>query len=74
MARREVGAWHVLPGQHARTYAETQILTVGTLPADLANSGLRIPLGDSASIELWPELRDAPGGPLVVGYRAEARR
>ena len=53
---------------------EGQILTVGTLPADLANSGLRIPLGDSASIELWPELRDAPGGPLVVGYRAEARR
>jgi hypothetical protein len=48
-----------------------QIVAVGTLPADLEKSGLRIPLGDSASIELWPELRDASGGPLVVGYRAK---
>jgi hypothetical protein len=48
-----------------------QIVAVGTLPADLEESGLRIPLGDSASIELWPELRDASGGPLVVGYRAK---
>ncbi|HET7551950.1 MAG TPA: hypothetical protein VFK04_11705 [Gemmatimonadaceae bacterium] len=51
-----------------------QIVSVGTLPADLEKSGLRIPLGDSASIELWPELRDARGGPLVVGYRAELDR
>lgn len=51
-----------------------QIVAVGTLPADLERSGLRIPLGDSASIELWPELRDARGGPLVVGYRAEVGR
>ena len=51
-----------------------QIVAVGTLPADLEKSGLRIPLGDSASIELWPELRDADGGPLVVGYRAELGR
>jgi hypothetical protein len=48
-----------------------QIVAIGTLPADLQKSGLRIPLGDSGSIELWPELRDANGGPLVVGYRAE---
>lgn len=47
-----------------------QILAVGTLPTDLEKSGVRVPLGDSASIELWPELRDAHGGPLVVGYRA----
>jgi hypothetical protein len=51
-----------------------QIVAVGTLPVDLEKSGLRIPLGDSASIELWPELRDARGGPLVVGYRAEVGR
>lgn len=51
-----------------------EIVKVGTLPADLGKSGLRIPLGDSASMELWPELRDADGGPLVVGYRAEVGR
>jgi hypothetical protein len=51
-----------------------QILAEGTLPADLEKSGVRLPLGDSASIELWPELRDARGGPLVVGYRAAVAR
>ncbi|HET7623287.1 MAG TPA: hypothetical protein VFK39_15380 [Gemmatimonadaceae bacterium] len=51
-----------------------EIVKPGTLPADLEKSGLRIPLGDSASISLWPELRDARGGPLVVGYRAEVAR
>jgi hypothetical protein len=51
-----------------------EIVKVGTLPADLEKSGVRIPLGDGASIALWPELRDARGGPLVVGYRAEVAR
>ncbi len=51
-----------------------EIVKVGTLPADLEKSGVRIPVGDSASIALWPELRDARGGPLVVGYRAEVAR
>jgi hypothetical protein len=51
-----------------------QIVTVGTLPTELEKSGVRLPLGDSASIGLWPELRDAPGGPLVVGYRTEVAR
>jgi hypothetical protein len=51
-----------------------QIVSAGTLPADLEKKGLRLALGDSASIELWPELRDANGGPLVVGYRAEVPR
>jgi hypothetical protein len=51
-----------------------QIVAAGTLPAELEKSGLRLPLGDSASIALWPELRDAQGGPLVVGYRAEVAR
>ncbi len=51
-----------------------QLVAVGTLPADLEKSGVRLSLGDSASIELWPELRDAQGGPLVVGYRVEVAR
>lgn len=51
-----------------------QIVAAGTLPADLEQSGLRLALGDSASIELWPQLRDARGGPLVVGYRAVVAR
>jgi hypothetical protein len=51
-----------------------EIVKVGTLPADLEKSGVRIPIGDGASIALWPELRDARGGPLVVGYRAEVAR
>jgi hypothetical protein len=51
-----------------------QIVAAGTLPTDLEKSGVRLPLGDSASIELWPELRDAHGGPLVVGYRVAVAR
>lgn len=51
-----------------------QIVAVGALPADLEKSGLRLRLGDGAAIELWPELRDAQDGPLVVGYRAEVAR
>jgi len=51
-----------------------QIVQAGTIPAELEKSGLRIPLGDSAAIELWPELRDAQGGPLVVGYRVAVAR
>lgn len=51
-----------------------EIVSPGTLPADLGQKGLRLALGDGASIELWPELRDANGGPLVVGYRAEVPR
>ena len=50
------------------------IVAAGMLPADLEKSGIRISLGDSLAIALWPELRDARGGPLVVGYRAEVGR
>ena len=53
---------------------EGDIVAAGRLPADLQDSGIRIPLGDSATIALFPELRDARGGPLVVGYRAEVGR
>ena len=53
---------------------EGDIIAAGRLPADLQDSGIRIPIGDSATIALFPELRDASGGPLVVGYRAEVGR
>ena len=53
---------------------EGEIVAAGTLPSQLQESGLRIPLPDRSTLELWPEIRDANGGPLVVGYRAEVAR
>lgn len=50
------------------------IVAAGTLPTELQDSGLRIPLTDSSTLSLWPEIRDAQGGPLVVGYRTEVAR
>ena len=53
---------------------EGEIVAAGTLPSQLQESGLRIPLPDRSTLELWPEIRDASGGPLVVGYRAQLAR
>ena len=53
---------------------EGEIIAAGTLPVELQDTGLRIRLADSSTLVLWPEIRDAGGGPLVVGYRAEIAR
>jgi hypothetical protein len=53
---------------------EGEIVTAGTLPSELQESGLRIRLTDGPTLELWPEIRDARGGALVVGYRTEVAR
>lgn len=46
----------------------------GTLPIDLGDTGLRIALADGSALALWPEIREANGGPLVVGYRTALAR
>jgi hypothetical protein len=51
-----------------------QLVPPGNLPADLTERGVRISLGDGWTLALWPEVRPADGGPLVVAYRATLRR
>lgn len=51
-----------------------EIVSPGTLPSTLQESGLRLALANGSALALWPEIRDANGGPLVIGYRAEVAR
>lgn len=41
---------------------------------ELPKRGVRLPLGNGSTLELWPETRPGQDGPLVVSYRARVRR